>query len=91
MEKPIEKPIELLTTPELRDALNEYARSLQPAPPALPLPLGVDRQTLKPEQEAQMSDAWVKSIMDRSPETWTPTEREAVRAATKRALAEMGY
>ncbi len=91
MEKPTEKPIELLTTPELRDALNEYARSLQPAFPPLPLPLGVDRQTLKPEQEAQLSDLWVNSIMERKPETWTPTEREAVRAATKRVLKELGY
>jgi hypothetical protein len=87
----MEKPIELYTTEELRNALNEYARSLQPAPPALPLPLGVDREKLKPEQEAQMSDAWVKSIMDRAPETWTPTEREAVRAASNRALKELGY
>lgn len=88
----MEKPIELYTTQELRDALNEYARSLQPAFPALPLPPGTDREKLKtPEAEAQLSDVWISSLMERKPETWSAMEREAVRAATKRALAELGY
>jgi hypothetical protein len=88
----MEKPIELYTTEELRSALNEYARSLQPAPPALPLPPGTDREKLKtPEAEAQLSDTYVNSILSRKPETWTPTEREAVRAASNRALKELGY
>ena len=69
----------------------EILRFLQPNQPddTPPLPPGVERGTLKPEAEAQLSDLYVKSLLERDPGSLTPEERNILRRAINRTLRQM--
>jgi hypothetical protein len=69
----------------LRADIATHMQSTQPGPEALPLPPATP-PGLSPEQQETLFDNWCSDIYARSPKSWTPSEREAIRVATIRAL-----
>jgi len=69
----------------LRADVSAYMQSTQPNPEPLPLPPAAP-PGLSPEQQETLFDNWCSDIYARSPKSWTPSEREAIRVATIRAL-----
>jgi hypothetical protein len=69
----------------LRAELLAYQKSQDPAE-LVPLPPGVVRGTLKPEQEEKLFDNWTAHLADQPASTYTPAERAAVNFKIIRVL-----
>lgn len=63
----------------------------QPAAATVPLPTGVQRATLSPEQQETLFQAWVSEINSRPSHTYTPEDRAALQFAVNRTLRELGH
>ncbi len=63
----------------------------QPAGPVFPLPAGVQRTSLNPQQQEALYEAWVSEINSRPSSTYSVEDRQALRFAINRTLRELGH
>ena len=74
------------TTQQLRDEFIAFNRAENAsAEPAVPLPPAAP-PGLTAEQQLILADNWAADILTRRSDSWTPAEKNAVRAAINRTL-----
>ena len=80
---------------DLLARIAEYQKSQagqgHPGQPLLPLPPGVSRASLTPDQQEQLFTAWTAEIDSRPSSTWSAADRQAYQFAISRTLRTMGY
>ena len=76
-----------LSAQQLRDQYAAYTRAEQATTERLPLP-DATPPGLTEDQQSQLFDNWCVDILARSPKLWTEQERNVIRIASARALAD---
>lgn len=87
---PNEKSISEMNSAELRQALDEFARSTRPAPASAPLPPGITTD-MTPKSQETASQLFAESIMRKPAASWTQAERDFIRGSVGSTLRDMGY
>lgn len=85
----MEKTIDQMNAAELRAALDEYARSQNPAP-AIPLPPGIKPEDSEKARETA-AQLYTDSLLARPAGTLTLEERNYLRGNIGACLRDMGY
>lgn len=76
-----------MSSAELRAALAEYERQGSPAAPPAPVAPGMEGLSQKAQETA--SELYAEAILRKPTNTWTPAEREFIRAGINQTLRDM--
>jgi hypothetical protein len=85
-----EKQYTEMTREELREAIAEYERGARPVQSGATLPPGITAQD-SPKAQETASQLYAESILAKPAGSWTPAEREFIRANIGSALRDLGY
>ena len=85
-----DKPIELMTTAELREAMQIYYRQSQTPAAALPQAPAL-KGSETPAVQDNVNGLFASHVMAKPTGSWTPAEKEFIRSHTAAALKDLGY
>ena len=71
---------------QLRAELLAFQKTQQSTAESVPLPPGVERSTLTPEQAETLFENWTAYLNDRPAQSYTPAERAAINFKIARVL-----